>query len=625
MPRVRAKKKKNGVYYYLVESRRSGPNKSPREHILEYIGTIDKLMEFAAKQYNLATSPQSPPALPKRVTFKSYEHGAEIAMLYVAQLLGIEDIFDQCFTKRKLKGMSRSRIILLTMIHRAIDPDSKRAFSQWAKGTSLPYYLRFDPDDLSSQTIWEAMDGITQKQMDMAQKMLIKRILKLYPTDLTTLHLDYTNYFTFIDSLNNRCVICKRGHNKQKRDDLRQFSLALITSAKLQVPIVWELYDGNKNDKTEFSDFTSFAAGKLKEYGIKDIKEVILTFDGGSNSEANFASLPFSFICAHSMAGHPELYDIDLDEYEEISLNNGHLRVAYELPNFTFSGVEGKGVLTFSRALFDGQMSELTKDIAGFQAACSEIADSIGHPRGKYIQMMKKAKEKNEAETMRIEKYNETIRREYEAKAAEGVKIRGKRKQPKELPVWDEANVMRDLILADVLKGRKQLQSFVQIGVEVSADDGTPTISCAIDEEKKSAFVRKFFGKKLICTNCCSLPLDRILSVYSEQECIENLFKTSKNPDHFSVRPQFHWTDQKIRVHVMICLFAISAAEVLRRIVGDHGMEYTKEALLDELKTIRDGWIIHDMKKADRVLEELNEKQQKLMDIVTAIGNKKAV
>ena len=106
--------------------------------------------------------------------------------------------------------------------------------------------------------------------------------------------------------------------------------MALLTSHKLQVPLVWELYEGNKNDKTEFADFTAFAAEKLPTYGV-DPKEIILTFDGGSNSELNFAGLPFSFICAHTMKGLPELYEIDIDEYKEIG-ETARLSVKSEMP-----------------------------------------------------------------------------------------------------------------------------------------------------------------------------------------------------------------------------------------------------------------------------------------------------
>ena len=612
MARIRAKKKKNGIYYYLVESRRSGPGKSPREHILEYIGTVENLVEFASRNYNLAVADRD---IPDGLTFKSYEHGAEIAVFNTAQLLGVEEIFSQCFKPRKLKGLSRSRILLLAIIHRVIDPGSKRSFSEWAKNTSLPYHLQFKPEDISSQTIWEAMDGITEKQIQKAQEMLVKRILEIFPTDLSRLHLDYTNYFTFIDSLNNRCEICRRGHNKQKRDDLRQFSLALLTSFKLQVPLIWELYDGNKNDKTEFSEFTAYAADAISAYGISP-EDVILTFDGGSNSELNFSGLQFGFICAHSLAGFPELYEIDLDEYQEIVLRNGHSRCVCEIPELAFSGVNGKGVLTFSQALYEGQMAELDKSIQSFQSSCAAITASLGHARGKYAQMIRKARKEHEAEVLRVEKYNSDLEKERQEKQAEGIVVRGRQKKLKELPVWDEESVASQLVLEAALKGRKNLSSFVEVSVQIpSGSDGMPLISWKIREDKKAEYTRRYFGKKLICTDRTELSAGDILSTYTEQECIENLFKVSKNPDHFSVRPQFHWTDQKIHVHVMLCMFAVAAAEVLRRKMEENGLVYTKEALIEKLATVHDGWIIHEMKKADRVVEQLDEEQEKLLSI----------
>lgn len=616
MARIRPKKKKNSVYYYLVENRRSGPNNSPREHILEYIGTVDNLVAFINKQLASLSSDKDASSA-TNITFKSYEHGAEIALFNTAQLLGIETIFDQCFKQRTLKGMSRSRILLLAMIHRMIDPGSKNAFSDWAKQTSLPYHLRFNPKDLSSQTIWEAMDGITREQIEKAQEMLTQRALEIFPTELSRLHLDYSNYFTFIDSFNNRCEICKRGHNKQKRDDLRQFSLALITTAGLQIPLVWDLYDGNKNDKTEFADFTTFVSKTMPAYGINDLKSIMLTFDSGSNSESNFAALPFSFICAHTMTSFPELYEIDLKAYQNFTLRNGHTRCAHEISDLTFSGVSGKGVLTFSQALYDGQIAELEKDIKAFTAACAEIVASIGHARGKYAQMIRKARMEYDAVVLRIEKYNNDIRKEHDEKVAKGIRIRGKQKQPKDIPVWDEASVARELILSSVLKGRKQLQSFVDITVVMSADPDTdPKVAWNIDAEKKAAYIRKYFGKKLICTNRNDLSVQDILSTYAEQECIESLFRVSKNTDHFSIRPQFHWTDQKIRVHVMICLMGIAVVEVLRRKMAEVGMVYSKEMLIEKLATIRDGWVIRDMEQAERVLEAMDEEQEKLMEIV---------
>ena len=75
------------------------------------------------------------------------------------------------------------------------------------------------------------MDGVTEDEVDAAQRAIVAELGRLFPGDLGSLHLDYTNYHTWIDSRNGRCTICLRGHNKQKRNDLRQFALAMLTAA----------------------------------------------------------------------------------------------------------------------------------------------------------------------------------------------------------------------------------------------------------------------------------------------------------------------------------------------------------------------------------------------------------
>ena len=69
----------------------------------------------------------------------------------------------------------------------------------------------------------------------------------------------------------------------------------------------------------------------------------------------------------------------------------------------------------------------------------------------------------------------------------------------------------------------------------------------------------------------------------------------------------------------MLCMFAVTLAEVLRRKVEENGLEYTKESLIEKLSTIHDGWIIHEMNKANRVVEQLDAEQEKLLNIALAL------
>ena len=63
-------------------------------------------------------------------------------------------------------------------------------------------------------------------------------------------------------------------------------------------------------------------------------------------------------------------------------------------------------------------------------------------------------------------------------------------------------------------------------------------------------------------------------------------------------------------------LVSLSITEVFRRKTEDAGSIYTREAVIDKLSTIRDGWLIRDLRKVDRVLEDMDEEQKMLMDVV---------
>lgn len=610
MARIREKIKKGNSYYYLVESRRSGPNNSPREVILEYIGTPKNLMQFATTQYQRAeTLDKATTSFTGNMTFKSFSHGAVMGLYWAAQSIGLEKMIDGIFPPKMIKGLPRSRVLLLAMIQRAVEPGSKREFASWVKNTSLPYHLRFDQVDLSSADFWEAMDGISEEQINELWNQIIKHLFAQYQIKLESAHLDYSNYFTFINTTNGRCVICKRGHNKQKRDDLLQFSLAALTSTDLTVPLVWQLYHGNVNDKAEFPVFTTHIKEQLTKLGVNPA-EITISFDGGSNSEENFSNLGFHFVCAHSMTGHKELYDIDLEQYQDVVLQNEHHRKAYLLEELTFSGVTGRGVLTFSEDLYNGQYAQLERDRKAIQESVAEAQTRLRNLRSGFFTSLKKKAEEYQFARKKVEEYNQQIDAEEEKRIAEGKKRRGQKKKYKAVPAWDATAAMNEIVEKAIYSQHKYYRDFSSIEV-IPEDGGTYELKWIEDSEKLSAYCRKYYGKKLIVTDHTDWSALDILNEYSDQECIENdIFRISKNTDHFAVRPQYHWTDNKIRVHMFICLMAIVIADVLQRHLFTDGIQLTKPAMLDRLNEIRDGWVFSDKNKAVRILESMDEEHQ---------------
>lgn len=607
---IRTKKVGGRPYYYLVECRRDGPGGSPRQHVLEYVGTVDGLRDLAragrgdlsdAAARRLAKdAPEEaagePPAseddgrdagptwTPTGATadggpyFTCYEYGAPAALWKVVDHLGLERILDECLPAKTVKGMPRSRVLALECVRHAVDPGSKRAFAGWCGRTSLPHHLGFAAADLDSQAMWEAMDGIAEGQIDAVQRALVARLRELFPEDLDNLQLDYTNYHTWIDTRNDRCIICRRGHNKQKRSDLRQFSIAMLTSEPLPVPLVWDLYEGNKNDKSEFPDFVA----KVEREWRGDLGEVTVSFDGGGNSAEALASLPFNFVCAHSLAGLKGLYDVPAGEYVTVDIGGGRTRVAHRVDGLTFSGVTGTGVLTLSEDLRRGQEAELEAKERALEKKRDDIMERFKKPRSSLFTNLRKEREAAERKRLEVRGHNAEVEERRAAGEAGG------RRRPAPKP-FDEVEAMGRIVNGELFKGRACLKGFWS--AEVTREDGEWSLELTRDDEARAAYIDGTFGKKLTVTNRTDWSTEEILAAYADQEAVEDLFRTTKRTDHFSMRPQYHWTDDKIRVHVLLCLCSVTLAEVLRRLVAEAGVSMSKPALIDALSRVHDGWV----------------------------------
>ena len=626
---VREKMKKGNPYYYIVEGRRVG-NKV-EQVILEYIGPLEKLKQLALSGYLSKSTDNSdsnhPPASASdadddtayaNLSIKTYEHGAVMSLLWTAEQLEIEKIMDESFSSKTVKGLTRSRILLLAMIHRAIEPGSKREFANWCRETSLPYALQFEAENLDSAAFWEAMDNISEEDITTAWNKLIRKLIELTGVDIKEFHLDYSNYYTFINTTNGRCVICKRGHNKQKRDDLLQFSLAVLTASALNVPLVWQLYDGNTNDKKEFPAFTAHIREQLASLKI-DPGEVTICFDGGSNSEENFSNLDFHFVCSHSLTGLKELYEIDLNQYTKIKLSNDRERKVFFLSSLTFSGVDGAGVLVFSEALHDGQIEQLKRDKISIQEAIVDVQTRLSNKHSSLYTQLNRQKEVIRHARRDAEDYNAKLDQEEAERKKAGIARRGKARKHKPVPEWDPDQEMLRIVQNAVFSKHKYCAEFIKISLK-RGEDETYLLEWVLDHASEDAYTNKYYGKRLIVTDHTDWTMEDILNEYSGQECIENgIFRTSKDVDHFAIRPQYHWTDQKIRVHVFLCLAAITIAEAMRIHFKSHGIVLPKAALLDRLNEIREGWVFNSEKKVKRALERLDQEQQELWNAAETI------
>ena len=85
-------------------------------------------------------------------------------------------------------------------------------------------------------------------------------------------------------------------------------------------------------------------------------------------------------------------------------------------------------------------------------------------------------------------------------------------------------------------------------------DDGGMSFTYYIDHDSLEKLQKNVLGRKILVTNRHDWSSEEIILAYRGQAKVEYAFRTIKNPHHLAVRPQYHWTDQKIKVHFLICI-----------------------------------------------------------------------
>ncbi|MGH9563488.1 MAG: IS1634 family transposase [Terracidiphilus sp.] len=274
------KRVKGKSYYYLVWSARV--NGKPRTIRQVYLGSAQEVASRLTDQVE-----------PARAAANSYsvsrEFGASAALFGLSQRLGLSDIIDAHVTPKRRGALSVGQYLTMAAINRCIAPASKRSLGEWHRNSFLSTLMPARRKDIEGQRFWDAMNQVTEDNIKNIEASLLKRVQELFQIDLRRVTFDATNFFTFIKTT-SKCELPQRGHNKAKRDDLRQVSLALLAALDFGVPLFHACYAGNVADSKAFAAELDPMLERLKELGVA-VTEVTLVFDKGNNSEENFRHL----------------------------------------------------------------------------------------------------------------------------------------------------------------------------------------------------------------------------------------------------------------------------------------------------------------------------------------------
>jgi len=552
MAAIQSKNSRGHKYWYIVESRRI--NGKPRPIVLAYLGKATQLLKRLQ-------------GLTGGLRLKSYSHGAIAALLNVAKTLEVPtEINKHIKSQRKhiakkpvRNNLTAGITLLLGAIGRVCMPTSKRGWWNWAKTTSCEYLLRCNLSKIDSQHFWDLMDALPVGAIAKIESELVKKAFKIYELKSDTLFFDTTNYFTYINSANLRCSIAQRGKNKQKRHDLRQFGLAMVVTREDMLPLFHHTYQGNMNDTKVFKKVIEKIQYRIKELGLVVEKHTVI-FDRGNNSRKNMAALKklkLHYLGALTPYHHKKLIDEAEGKFQELNVDGSPLQV-YRKKQIIWEE-ERTLVVFISERLKAGQLRGIYQSLGKIEKELKQLQSDLTNPKAK---KRKKDQLKNKIANMTKSQFI------------------------KNLIDWS---------LKEISEGKFQLEFSIN--------------------QKRLCEIEKKLGFRILMTNRHEWSTNDIIKAFYGQSQIEHAFKNLKNPYHLTLKPQFHWTDQKIMVHNFVCVLGYLLTTIVwRQARLKAQFNGTLDTLLDTLNNIRLSTLLEDTTSRGRIkaiykLEEMSDEE----------------
>jgi transposase len=140
------------------------------------------------------------------------------------------------------------------------------------------------------------------------------------------------------------------------------------------------------------------------------------------------------------------------------------------------------------------------------------------------------------------------------------------------------------------LKARHMKELFT---VTVETKKRLPTLRYRFEHRAWQQLQKTLLGKTLIFTDNDDWNDAEIVRGYRAQHHVEAAFRQMKDPHHIALRPQHHWTDQKIEVHVFYCVLALLLISLLTREMHHRGITLSASALLESLGQIREVGVLY--------------------------------
>lgn len=557
MAHLHKKMKKGRPYYYIREIARV--DGKPKVVSQIYLGSLERMAELARGERPTGCT---------RVI--AQEFGALWLANFIDRGVGLVSLIDSVVGRKDHEGgPSIGEYFLYAVFNRMIDSCSKRALPDWYRHTAIQHIRPVDIHVLDSQHYWKKWDRVEQKDIEAIASLFFRRIVELEKPESDCFLFDTTNYYTYMAS-DTESELAQRGKNKEGKDWLRQVGVALLVSRGSQIPLFYREFEGNRHDSKVFKRILE-AVLAVMQSGKQTKGELTLVFDKGINSEDNIAEIDVApgihFITTYSpsfaedlIGTKPSLFKpVDTPKNRELlSKGRGEDQLVAWRTTRTLWGKERTVIVTHNPRTAAKQRYSFDKKLLSLQQVIIDLRDKV------------KTQKAHWTNTKRIEShYHDACERLHLPKDLY------------ELSLEKHRNKWRLLFRKD----------YYRIGRHIER-----------------------FGKNIIVTDHLTWSTDEIVRASLDRYMVEKAFRQSKDDDLVSVMPMRHWTDSKIRCHILTCVIALVYLRLIELRLQRSGIPLTAATAVQKLHRLHSCLCWSPSSgKPERLVEEPTETQAQIL------------
>jgi transposase len=564
MAHLYKKLKKGHEYYYIRETQRVYGKPTTVNQV--YLGTADKVETLLG-----------------RGGFSPKEFGSVFILNELDKDLDLAGIINEILPpKKRTKGPSLGELVFYAALNRAIAPTSKRQLATWYETTDIQRIRPLRLESLNSQNFWNHWDRISDMDLERIASAFFRKVNFFLPAGERQLLIEATRLQSTpksVGALDEEL----QDEDFAQRPQPQSIGLALVTERKMGVPLYYQTFSGALSEGNYFERGLDDLLARVNNLGVK-AKDLTLLFNRGIDSEAmvnrlnSQEGLHFIASCPPDFA--PELTKISLKEFSPLpsrinqrpnDLINEDDKVLFYETRADFWDRSRRVIITFDPKTFHKSYQEL----------------------GKKVQ--------------KVRRELSALQQRYQQEAA-----------------GEDAPQAIGEHLAQLCQRLKLDPNLFQLSFP--RENGRFNLALQLNHHQMASNVRHF-GKNILITDREDWDALEIYETYSRRGVLEaqsrggktngqwsNNGQDSQSPIYETLMPLYHWTGSKIRVHLFVCVVAMTYLALMYQHLSAKGVAITPREAMDELRSLKTAIFQEsDDGKLKRMLDQVNDRQSAIL------------